>query len=389
MTLRRYWPFYLVLMGLVPGAMQIWSVWQLEPDGISVITGKSPAWDFTNLWAGGVLAASGRVATIFDFPAYADWLRTILGPRAENHEWSYPPSMLLLGVPLARLPLLYAYAVWTALTLGALWLALRSGGLSLAVCAAAILSPGALNNAAFGQNGALTAALLVGALLLADKRPAVAGVLMGLLTVKPQLGILLPVCVIASRNWRAFIAAALTGLALVAVTGLAFGWQVWALFLSETGPKMRSILEAPWRSGFQLHAVTVFAMARAADAPVPVAYAIQAVAAFGAAIVAWRAWRIEDADPVARMALTVCLVFLASPYGYSYDMAAFSAASAASMALGGWPVSIVEAVIWLWPGVVHLVNPYFPLTPVVAASAAWFAWRRLRPSALAPATVAR
>lgn len=103
MTLRRYRPLCLVLMGFVPGAMQIWSVWQFEPDGLSAVTGKSPAWDFTNLWAGGVLAASGRVGMIFDFPAYADWLRAILGPRAEDHEWSYPPSMLLLGVPLSRL----------------------------------------------------------------------------------------------------------------------------------------------------------------------------------------------------------------------------------------------------------------------------------------------
>ena len=79
-------------------------------------------------------------------------------------------------------------------------------------------------NAFFGQNGAFTAALLVGGLLAAPKRPILAGVLFGLLTVKPQLGILIPFCLLASRNWRAFASAAVTTVTLVLLTGLAFGF---------------------------------------------------------------------------------------------------------------------------------------------------------------------
>jgi hypothetical protein len=386
----RAWPAAVAVLGLIPGVLLIVAVWQVDSGGVSPVTGKWPTWDFTNLWAGGVLAASGKLPTLFDPGEYSRWLRTILDPRVDDHEWSYPPTMLLLGVPLARLPLVPAYVVWTFGTLGLLWLALRAGGMSWAACAAAIVSPATLNNAALGQNGALTAALLVGALLLIDKRPAVAGILMGLLTVKPHLGVLLPVCVVASRNWRALGAAALTALAMVIVTGLALGWDAWRLFFSITAPTMRAILEAPWPSGYQVNAVTVFLSVRALGAPVAAAYAVQGAVVLACAALAWRAWRLPNADPHARMALTVALTLAASPYGYSYDMLALTAGIAAVMALGSWRITALEALVWLWPGLAHFVTQnYFPLSPLAIAAAAWLAWRRFQAPALAPAGLAR
>jgi hypothetical protein len=386
----RAWPAAVAVLGLIPGVLLIVAVWQVDADGVSPVTAKWPTWDFTNLWAGGALAASGELPILFDPAEYSRWLRAVLSPRVADHEWSYPPTMLLLGVPLARLPLVPGYLVWTFGTLGLLWIALRAGGLSRAACAAAVLSPAMLNNAALGQNGALTAALLVGALLLADRRPVVAGILMGFLTVKPHLGLLLPVCVVASRNWRALGAAALTALAMVVAAGLVAGWDAWRLFFAVTAPTMRAILEAPWPSGYQVNAVTVFLSVRALGASVPFAYVAQAAAALACAALAWRIWRRDAADPHARMALTVALTLLASPYGYSYDMLALAAGVAALMALGQWRVTALEALVWLWPGLTHFVTQnYFPVSPLVTAAAAWLAWQRLRAPALAPAGLAR
>lgn len=247
-----------------------------------------------------------------------------------------------------------------------------------------------LNNMALGQNGALTAALLVGALLLAHRRPVVAGILMGLLAVKPHLGLLLPVCVVASRNWRALIAAALTALAMVVLTGFALGWEVWQLFFAHTGPKMRAILEAPWPSGFQVNSITVFLTARALGAPVALAYAVQGMAALACMVFTWRAWRKPGADPQARMALTMALTLLASPYGYSYDMLGFTAGIAALLARDQWRVSAVAALAWMWPGMTHFMTQnFFPVSPAIVAAAAWLAWRRLQPPVLAPGLVAR
>ena len=52
--------------------------------------------------------------------------------------------------------------------------------------------PAALWNVTAGQNGFLTAALIGGTLGLLERRPALAGVCLGLLTYKPQFGLLFP-----------------------------------------------------------------------------------------------------------------------------------------------------------------------------------------------------
>jgi hypothetical protein len=385
LTFDRLWPVVVAALGIVPGVLLIVEVWQVDPDGVSSTSGKWPTWDFTNLWAGGVLASSGRLETLFDPQAYTQWLRDLLSPRIEESEWSYPPTMLLLGLPLAKLPLIPAYLAWTAGTLALFWAALRWGGLGLAACAAALLSPAVLHNIALGQNGALTGALLAGALLLAKKRPGASGVLMGLLAVKPHLGVLLPVCVLAQRNWRALGWAAPTAASVVALSAAILGLDAWRLFFLHTGPKMRAVLEAPWPTGFQISSITVFLMVRALGASLWLAYAVQGAVALACAALAWRAWRMDDADPQARMALTAALTLLASPYGYSYDMLAFTAGVAALLARAGWRVPALLALAWLWPGLTHLATYHFmPISPPVIAAAAFLAWRGLKAPALAP-----
>ena len=54
-------------------------------------------------------------------------------------------------------------------------------------------------NVGHGQNGFLTAALLGGALHWLDRRPWLAGVLIGCLAYKPQFGVLIPVALLAGR----------------------------------------------------------------------------------------------------------------------------------------------------------------------------------------------
>jgi len=69
----------------------------------------------------------------------------------------------------------------------------------------------------------LPLALLAGACLNLEKRPALAGLFIGLLCYKPQLGLLLPLVLIAGRHWRAFLCAAVTTIAFCAVATLVFG----------------------------------------------------------------------------------------------------------------------------------------------------------------------
>ncbi|WP_176477053.1 glycosyltransferase family 87 protein [Mesorhizobium sp. WSM4313] len=329
-------------------------LWTLDSRGFSALSHRLPYWDFTNLWAGSRMAIEGHVAVLFDVEAYRAALRAMFSPDLPNQEWSYPPNILLLGVPLATLPILPAYLIWTFGTVLCLWLAVRPLKLGAAVELAIVLSPAVIWNSLFGQNGALTAALLIGGLAVAPRRPLLAGILFGLLTIKPHLGILVPFCLLASGNWRAVLAAIGTSVVIALATGLFFGFDVWRLFLTETRPLMTAIMEAPYPQPYQYNAITVFFTARVFGAGVTSAYGVQAVAtiaSIAAAIWLWRPGRVVSHQE--RVVLTAVLAILATPYGYTYDTIGVAVAVAMLAAMVSRPPRLILAICWLAPFVVN------------------------------------
>lgn len=345
--------------------------------GLSRMSGKPPTWDFTNLWMGGRLALTQSLETIFTPDLYRAAMRAAFGATVTDSEWSYPPSILLVGAPLSLLPLTLAYALFTVGGVAALIAACRAGGLSNPLCALVAVSPAVLLNATFGQNGAWTAALLLGGLILAERRPLLAGLLIGLLTMKPHLGVLVPLCLIAGGHWRGFGWASLFSLALAGATTAVFGLESWRLFLTETRPLMQAILEARWGSAeYQMMGMSVFLLARSLGGSLDLAYAAQAVAALVAAGAAWRLWRIPDCDPLLRAATTALLTLLASPYGFGYDLIPLSVAVVALAAADREFKAAPLAVAFLWPAITARVTFWFlPLSPLVLAFAAAACWR--------------
>ncbi|BCM16478.1 glycosyltransferase family 87 protein [Mesorhizobium sp. J8] len=330
-------------------------LWNLDDRGFSELSHRLPYWDFTNLWAGSRMAIDGHVATLFDVDAYRAALRAMFSPDLPNQEWSYPPNILLVGVPLATLPILPAYLIWTIGTVLCLWLAIRPLKLGAALELAIVLSPAVIWNSVFGQNGALTTALLIGGLAVAPRRPLLAGILFGLLTIKPHLGILVPFCLLASGNWRAILAAVGTSAVIAVATGLFFGFDVWRLFLTETRPLMTAIMEAPYPQPYQYNAITVFFTARAAGAGVTSAYGVQAVATIASIAAAiWLWWPGRAVSHQERVVLTAVLAILATPYGYTYDTIGVAVAIAMLAAMVSRPPRLILAVFWLWPFVAHL-----------------------------------
>jgi hypothetical protein len=361
-------------LGLVPATTYHMNLWNLGSDGLSEISGRLPYWDFSNLWAGSRMALDGHVQALFDVDAYRGALRAMFSPKLPDQEWSYPPSMLLVGAPLALLRVLPAYLVWTFGTIFLLHLAIRPLRLPLQLHAALLTSPAVLINAMFGQNGAFTAALLIGGLIAAPRRPILAGVLFGLLTVKPHLGILVPFCLIASRNWRAFASAALTGAALALATGVAFGFGVWPSFMIETRALMTAIMEAPYPQPYQGNALTMFIMARSFGAGLNASYAVQAVATLAAiATVIWLWLPSTPVDPRRRALTTATLALVATPYGYTYDMIPTSVALAYLFAASARPLWPLYAIAWLFPLFAHMLNyrglGIGVLVPIAVASA--------------------
>ncbi|TNM60622.1 glycosyltransferase family 87 protein [Aliirhizobium smilacinae] len=355
--------------------------WTLDQNGLSVMTGRLPYWDFTNLWGGGRMALEGQVDYLFSPDLYRAALRSILTPRMLDQEWSYPPSMLLVGLPLALLPILPAYLIWNAATLGFLYLVAGWLELKRWQRLAVLLSPPVLISILLGQNGALTASLLIGGLFLSPSRPLLAGVFFGLLTLKPHLGILVPFCLLAAGNYRAIGSAALTTLAIVVATGSLFGWDVWTSFFTVTNPLMRAIMEAPYPQGYHMNAMTFFAMARSFGAGLTVAYGIQILVALVAIGLAVWLWRQKDpADHRIRVAVTGLLALCATPYGYTYDAVPLALAIAILGSRRMLPISLL-AIGWLYPLLNHVIaKDYFSLGALVPAAIASVAIWNLRSS---------
>jgi hypothetical protein len=343
--------------GILIGLRYHFALWTFDEHGFSELSDRLPYWDFTNLWAGGRMALDGHVAFLFDMDTYRAALRQMFSPDLPNQEWSYPPSILIFGAPLALLPIFSAYFVWTFGTVFCLWLAVRPLKLGMFAEVAILVCPAVFINAIFGQNGALTTALLIGGLAAAPKRPVLAGLLFGLLTVKPHLGILVPFCLLASGNWRAIVAAMLSSATLFILTGLLLGSEVWVLFWTQTRPLMTAILEAPYPQPYQSNAATMFFLARASGLGLTAAYALQAIAsiaAIAAAFWVWSPWRqVEHRE---RVVLTAVLATLATPYGYSYDTIGLAVAVAYLFSTRSTIPRLFLALVWLYPSVAHLVN---------------------------------
>ena len=157
--------------------------------------------------------------------------------------------------------------------------------------------PAVLCNFIVGQNGFLSAALLGGALLFIERRPVLAGMLIGLLTYKPHLGLLFPIVLAASGHWRVFIAAGITAALMALVSWRAFGTDTWLAFFGNIGHTSQAFLSDGWADFGKLQ--TVFGLTRMLGGAEPLAWTLQGDVALACAAAVALLWR-SDADTTSR-----------------------------------------------------------------------------------------
>ncbi len=175
-----------------------------------------------------------------------------------------------------------------------------------------------LVNVGHGQNGFLTAALIGGALVLLDRRPGLAGVLFGLLSYKPQFGLMIPLVLVATGRWRAFGFAALTVAALAVASTIAFGPQVWSAFLASTEFSRVVVLEAGDTGWHKMQ--SVFSWVRMWGGSIGLAYALQRRRDRLCWPSCWSGCGAAIARIRSRPALLIIASVLATPYALDYDM---------------------------------------------------------------------
>jgi Glycosyltransferase family 87 len=331
----------------------IWHFYWPAGGGLDV-TGHQLGRDFINLWAGPQLAFAGRGRILTDFPAYHQAISELFGQAIPFHNWSAPPFMLILLWPFAQAPYFVAFGFWTVLTLAAyLLVALsvldrdrRLQGLLLLA-----LSPAAVINVIGGQNGFLTASLFLGGFLVLERRPRLAGVLFGLLTVKPHLGLVIPIVLLRTGAWRAIISAGIVILLLVIVSAATFGLEIWRSFLLVTSAYQTAVLRV--FEGFYTYMMgSVFTTVRTFGGGAHWAMIIQIAVALPVAMVTTVAFG-RTKNPILRLQLIASATFLITPYLFIYDMTWTSAVAVwriLSAGERGRPAPLLYILIWLSPG---------------------------------------
>ena len=339
-------------------------------DGLVDIQGRPLGTDFSSFYSAGTYVLEGNAQAPYNLARQHAREQAIFGEATPFYSWFYPPFFLFITAALALLPYGAAFVTWQVVTLVLYLLAIRAivpsprlrregrdegasprGSESRTELLLAVAFPAVLVNLGHGQNGFLSAALLGGALAVLDRRPIVAGFLFGLLAYKPQFGLMIPLALAAGGHWRSFAAAAAT-IALLAVGATAaFGPDVWRAFFDSTHFMRTVALEQGDLGWYKMQ--SLFAWARMWGAPVPLAYALQAllVACLGAALI-WL-WRSDTAYPVKAASLCIATI-LATPFTFDYDMMvlapaiAFFAVDGLVRGFGPWEKTALAA-LWLMP----------------------------------------
>jgi hypothetical protein len=157
--------------------------------------------------------------------------------------------------------------------------------------------------------------LLIAGMLCLSKRPFLAGLVLGCLVIKPQLGVLIPIAFIAAGQWRAFAGAALSSVGLLFAAWLSFGSEAYAGMI-EIAPVFASVASDGLVGWHKM--ASVYASLRQAGLAAEVAWTLHILTASAAAASVWLVWR-RPVEPGAKAAVLAAASMLVSPYIYVYD----------------------------------------------------------------------
>jgi len=335
----------------------LWSVWTNYSD--------PPGIDFVSFWAAGRLAGEHAPAAAYDVQLHR-LMELSVGKMKGLQPFPYPPPFLLFLLPFGMVPFVAGFAAWVAATALVYFLVFRR----ITPWPYTFAHPANFSNALVGQNGLLTSAIFAGGFTLLDRRPWTAGALFGLLIIKPQLAVLIPVALLAGRYWRAIAGAALSAAALLLLAYLVFGEGTYRAFFANAAHQATLVSGLiPWPK-----IASVFGALRTMGVPVVPALIVHGAIAVGAAVVTWVAWRRKLAT---RVPIVAAATLLVSPYLLSHD-------SVLLMVPIGWLIvhqRRPEIVVLLWTisilAVAAVVSNPTPLAAIIAIAVMWQEARRL------------
>lgn len=331
--------------------------------------------DAPAFWRAGVLAINGKAEEAYNPAVFQE-------PFGENGRgllYLNPPHFFFMAAPLGVVGYPTAKLALMIMTLAAMAGLACMAGVGAAqrslFVALLLLSPGAYASALVWQTAPLVALALAAAFLAAPTRPLFAGALLALLTVKPQYGLMAPIFLAATGDWRTIRAAIACTLVLFLLSVAAFGTETWRAFLSALvdvhGPHAARLARD------MVAAHQTIAKLGVTDAGVRLVIQATTVAALGAATyAAARCWPRRAAIGFALLASAA-----ASPSLWIYDWP-IVAAGVLMLAPPGrtTPLGLqfAASVVWLAPlvplGLGSMESSVLPMLALLAAATLYFAF---------------
>ncbi|HMI11801.1 MAG TPA: glycosyltransferase family 87 protein, partial [Bradyrhizobium sp.] len=300
--------------------------WIFDAKGLGIPT------DFVNVWSAGKLVLDGHPALAYDWDIQKQVQVAVLGQSYQgNFAWHYPPPFLFVASLLAHFPYAVAFIGWAAVSLVPYLAVMRAiVGRPFGLLLAAAF-PVVLTNTLVGQNGFLTASLIGGALYLMPARPVLSGICLGLLSYKPQYGLLFPLVLIAASQWTVFFTAGVVAVAIAFASWLAFGTESWQAFFHWMPMFSQAFLtegRAPWGK-----MQSIYALVRYFGGTEQLAWVFQWIMSGAVVVLLALMWRSRISYPLKAAALAAGALLI-TPYLFLYDLMVLAIAVAFLVRIG-------------------------------------------------------
>jgi alpha-1,2-mannosyltransferase len=339
--------------------------------GVLYPQGGPVAGDFINLWSVAKLILSDRIPDIYQVDHFMAFQGSVTGgANIGLRLWAYPPHSLLLAWPFGLIGYYAALAVWSMVGLAVLIAGARRFGFDRLEIAIILTSPATILNLYFGQSGSFATGLMLLALSARTGRDPVSISAAALLTIKPQVGFLLPLLWMFQRRWRMIAWTALGMAAFLALAVVLFGLDPWRDYMGDTLPTLNALEREGSGPFMRMIPSTFMAMRIVIGDSAPALLIHFGFAAVVAAVLVFRLWRVEDSDR--RAAMVLVATALMTPYIHNYDLALLLCS--ALLVARRWSSSekrplrgeLLVMIAWALPQLVVLLNTIgLPISPLL------------------------
>ncbi len=316
--------FASLAFGLFIVARGIYAGWN-QPIGA---LGQPMGMDFFCFWSAGRFALEGRALELFDAKLFTEYQASYFKTQDVFLPWFYPPLLLLyICCFFALFPYKVAYLIYLTVSAGAFYCLARR--LFPSVKPLYIIAfPAFWQNLMSGQNGLLTAIILIMGLVYLVKSGFAAGLILSLMSYKPQLCAAIPLYLLFERKFRAIISGIAGFSAVVAISTAIWGFAIWPAFfeglrdaqIHNHGDKI-----APAAMAYLFGPLQVLGFDR------QTALLLNYVFVVACAVGVIRLW-LKSTEADVKNSGLILLTLLLSPHLLAYDLVVTGA-----------------VIVWLWP----------------------------------------